>query len=216
MAKSNEKVKEQVKELFIPKPKFRVIPFKIVGVAPLVGNKFSTKALATMKEAMEAGGQGKSSRKREPKDFKAAYNESIHWSEQGWAGHPCAAFRNAMISACRTCGVVMTRAKLSAFVEEDGFDRDDGTPLIEIKTKKPKYAEHFVSNATGVCDLRPRPMWDAGWTATIRIRFDEEMLSPESVGNLLLRAGLQVGVGAGRPDSKNSNGMGWGLFEIAK
>jgi len=32
--------------------------------------------------------------------------------------------------------------------------------------------------------------------------------------NLLARAGLQVGIGEGRPDSKNSAGMGWGLFQI--
>jgi len=26
--------------------------------------------------------------------------------------------------------------------------------------------------------------------------------------------GLQVGIGEGRPDSKNSAGMGWGMFTI--
>jgi hypothetical protein len=28
------------------------------------------------------------------------------------------------------------------------------------------------------------------------------------------RVGAQVGIGEGRPDSKNSTGMGWGTFEI--
>jgi len=31
---------------------------------------------------------------------------------------------------------------------------------------------------------------------------------------LLARVGMQVGIGEGRPDSKNSAGMGWGLFEV--
>lgn len=32
--------------------------------------------------------------------------------------------------------------------------------------------------------------------------------------NLLSRAGLQVGIGEGRPDSKKSAGMGYGLFTV--
>jgi hypothetical protein len=30
-----------------------------------------------------------------------------------------------------------------------------------------------------------------------------------------LAFGMQVGIGEGQPDSKNSAGMGWGLFELA-
>jgi len=33
--------------------------------------------------------------------------------------------------------------------------------------------------------------------------------------NLLHRAGLQVGIMEGRPDSKDSCGCGWGTFKIA-
>jgi len=36
------------------------------------------------------------------------------------------------------------------------------------------------------------------------------------VTNLLARMGMQVGIGAGRPDSTDSAGMGWGTFRIAK
>jgi hypothetical protein len=32
--------------------------------------------------------------------------------------------------------------------------------------------------------------------------------------NLFLRAGLQVGIGEGRPNSPNSFGLGWGRFEV--
>ena len=33
--------------------------------------------------------------------------------------------------------------------------------------------------------------------------------------NLIARAGMQVGICEGRPDSSNSTGMGWGTFEIS-
>ena len=48
----------------------------------------------------------------------------------------------------------------------------------------------------------------------IRIRFDADMFSLTDITNLLMRVGLQVGIGAGRPFSKDSCGMGWGLFDI--
>ena len=36
----------------------------------------------------------------------------------------------------------------------------------------------------------------------------------QDVTNLLMRVGQQVGIGEGRPDSKNSAGMGWGTFNV--
>ena len=48
----------------------------------------------------------------------------------------------------------------------------------------------------------------------MRIRFDADMFSAADVANLMNRVGAQVGIGEGRPDSKNSAGMGWGLFSI--
>lgn len=40
------------------------------------------------------------------------------------------------------------------------------------------------------------------------------MFSHNDIVNLMMRVGQQVGIGEGRPDSKNSAGMGWGLFDI--
>jgi hypothetical protein len=48
----------------------------------------------------------------------------------------------------------------------------------------------------------------------LRIRFDMEQFSPDDVTNLLIRAGRQVGIGEGRPDSRDSNGLGYGLFDV--
>jgi len=56
-------------------------------------------------------------------------------------------------------------------------------------------------------------MWRK-WGATVRIRYDEDQFTAEDVVNLLLRAGQQVGIGEGRPYSKTSNGLGFGLFKI--
>jgi len=206
--------KAGAREITIAPPNFETAKFLITGISPYVQNKFSAKALEQMKNKQEAGSTGKKGAKREAKDFQAAYEGAIHKTKDGWVGIPAPAFRNAMISACRTVGFMMTRAKLSVFVEADGFDQNDGDPLVKIIKGKPRYTEMFVRNETGVADIRPRPMWDEGWQAYIRVRFDADQFTLEDVSNLLARAGLQVGIGEGRPSSPNSCGMGWGLFSL--
>ena len=204
-----------VEALTIAPPNLQVAEFRIIGVAPYVQNKFSAKAREMMRQKQEAGSVSSKGKKREAKDFQACYEGAMHISEDGWHGIPAPAFRNACVSACRMAGFKMTHAKLSVFVEPDGFDSDDATPLVKITKGKPSYSEMLVKNETGVADVRPRPMWKAGWEAVVRMRYDADQFTLEDVANLLLRAGMQVGVGEGRPDSRKSCGMGWGLFKLA-
>ncbi len=205
---------EKAATLTIQPPNMQVAVFRIRGVAPYVQNKFSAKAREQMREKHEAGSTAKKNTKREAKDFEQCYQGAIHKSSEGWIGLPAPAFRNAMISACRMCGFQMTRAKLAVFVLPDGFDETDGQPLVKFVKGEPVYHETYTRNETGVVDLRPRPMWHPGWEADVRVQFDADQFTLQDVANLLLRAGIQVGIGEGRPDSKKSAGMGWGLFEI--
>jgi hypothetical protein len=71
-------------------------------------------------------------------------------------------------------------------------------------------------NANKMPDLRIRAMWKKGWQAKLRIKYDAGMMSKNSVTALLTRAGAQVGVGEGRPDSSSSDGAGmnYGTFKI--
>ena len=203
-----------MKEITIAPPNIKIAEFRIRGVAPYVQNKFSQKAREMMHTKQAAGSTAKKGTKREAKDFQAAYEGAMHKAAEGWCGIPAPAFRNAMISACRVVGFQMTRAKLAIFVMADGFDADDGTPLVRITKGKPVYTELAVKNETGVCDLRPRPMWREGWEAVVRIKYDADMFTLADIANLLMRAGTQVGVGEGRPDSRKSCGIGWGIFDL--
>jgi hypothetical protein len=205
----------KTQEVQISPPNFEHLTIKILGTAPLVQNKFSEKAREQMKATQEAGSTARGKKTREPKDFQKGYEQASHVSREGWYGIPASAFRNAMVSACRIVGFQMTRAKLALFIDADGFDASEGTPLVKITKGKPHYAEHYVRNETGVVDLRPRPMWDEGWEASVTICFDADMFTKVDVANLIARAGVQVGVCEGRPDSKKSCGMGWGTFRPA-
>lgn len=196
----------------ISPPNMVVAKIKIVGTAPYVMNKMSSKNREAMMAAQQLGSQAKKGRKREPKDFNAVYEGAMHVSEQGWYGIPASSFRNAMISACKIVGFHMTRAKLAVFIKSDGIDDDDGTPLVKI-FGKPRRRDLAVKLANGSSDIIARPFFD-DWSAEIRVRWDADMFSATDVVNLLSRAGMQVGIGAGRPDSKASAGMGWGTFSV--
>lgn len=189
--------------------------FRIRGTAPFVQCKFSQKAKEKMMADMstpKAAKKGKTA--RDPRDYDRDFEQAQHKSTAGWLGIPCTAFRAAMIDACRTVNLVMTKAKMSVFVVADGFDADEGTPLVKIiSPKPPERTEMLVRNDNGSADIRIRPMWRE-WECDVTVDFDADMITPESVVNLLDRAGRQVGVGEGRPYSKNSVGQGWGTFQV--
>jgi hypothetical protein len=197
----------------ISPPKIRTAVIKIVGIAPYVQHKFSAKSRAKIEATHRAGSQSKSKKVREARNFDEEFEGAIHYSKEGWMGIPSPGIRAALISACRLVGFQMTKAKLSIFVVHDGIDAEDATPLTRINGK-PEPHMAYVRNDSGVVDLRCRPMWHE-WTADVKLRWDEDQFSAADVINLLSRAGLQVGIGEGRPDSKNSTGQGWGVFEVA-
>ena len=201
--------------LMITAPKMQTAKFRIIGSAPYVQNKFSAKARDQMRATQEGGSTSRGKKTREAKDFKAVCEAAKHISAEGWCGIPAPAFRNACIDACRMVGFQMTKAKCSVFILPDGFDADDGTPLVKITKGKPEYSELAVRNETGVCDIRPRPMWREGWEAVVTVQWDADQFTITDVANLMMRAGIQIGVGEGRPFSKKSCGMGWGLFQLA-
>jgi hypothetical protein len=201
-----------VENITISAPKFQKAEFVLIGIAPYVQLRFSEKALNAMKAKHKLGSQAKKGSKKEPRDFDEDYRQALHVSTEGWYGVPASSFRNAMISACKLVGFQMTKAKLAVFIEADGMDVVDGTPLVKIEGE-PEHVEHFTRNATGVVDIRVRGMWRE-WSIKLRVRFDSDLFSLKDISNLLSRVGLQVGIGEGRPDSKNSAGMGWGMFKI--
>lgn len=197
----------------IAPPKFQTAEFSVRGIAPLVIHRFSAKIKNQMKLKMETGKAASSKKNREAKNTDDTYNEARYISREGWDGFHAASVRNAMISACRLVGFKMTLAKLSVFVEADGVDKDEPQiPLIRI-IGNPIKQEDMARVETGQPYVTVRAAYH-DWKAKIRIRWDADQFTIADVSNLLSRVGLQVGIGEGRPDSKNSAGMGWGLFEL--
>ena len=207
------KKKEMAETITITPPNFQQVKLTLVGTAPLLQAKFSAKSKQAMMDKMAAGSTAKKGKKREARDFEEDFQQAQHISEEGWNGVPESAIRNACIDVCRMVGFHMTHARMSVFVEADGIDRDEGHPLVKLVAGKPEKTEMATRNATGVADIRVRPMWRK-WKLPVTIRFDADQFTANDVVNLVARAGEQVGIGEGRPFSKKSNGMGFGTFRI--
>lgn len=203
--------KPAARAITITPPNFETVEFLISGTAPYMQARFSEKARNQMKAKQMAGSTAKRGQ-REARDFEADYLAAMHTTKEGRYGIPAAAFRNAMIDACRMVGYPMTKAKCSIFILADDYDSGDGQPLVYL-TGEPEPTEMTVRNETGVADIRVRPTWNE-WTANLRVQFDADQFTREEVANLLHRAGVQIGVGEGRPFSKKSNGLGLGTFQI--
>lgn len=191
----------------------------IVGVTPLKILRFSQKSRDTMQKTQEAGTQAFSKKKRDPKDFKQGYEDAkyrctqkLNGKKVEWLGLNASGVRNGCIETCRMTGYVMTKAKMSIFCVEDGFDDFDSTPLCRIEGN-PEMTIDPVRNSSGVVDLRPRVMFKE-WRMTLKIRFDLGQFSPSDIIHLLIRVGQQNGLGEGRPNGTNGAGTGNGIFEL--
>lgn len=202
-------VKEQVR---IAPANIKTIRLKITGTAPYLQCRFPQKAIDKIKKKQLAGDQGGKRARHQPRDFESDYQGSMHRMGKNEFGIPAAAFRAAAISACRLVGYKMTIAKMSVFVVADGYDVLDRTPLVKINGA-PEKNEMMGRNRDGSCDIRVRAMWPM-WSAAVTVQFDADQFSSSDVFNLFDRVGKQVGIGEGRPDSKESAGLGFGLFKI--
>jgi len=215
MPTNKEAAPAATKTVTIKPPNFGRAEFAVIGVGPLVIHRFSAKTKNQMKEKMETGKAASSRKNREAKATDDLFEEARYRSAEGWDGFHAASIRNAMISACRLVNFKMTLAKLSIFVEPDGYDAaEPQVPLIRI-LGEPTKQEDMARVETGQPYVTVRAAYH-GWKARVHIRWDADQFTLDDITNLLARVGLQVGIGEGRPDSKNSAGMGWGLFEIER
>ena len=217
MAKKVEKKTTAKKNevVTITPPNFQRIKLVLEGTAPLMQARFSAKAMQAMMAKHAAGSTAKKGGKKEPRDFDDDFKQAMHVSTDGWIGVPAAAIRNACIDVCRMVGFKMTHARMSIFCEADGNDKVDGAPLVKLNAPEPERVDMATRNATGVADIRVRPMWRK-WKLPVVLRFDADQFTANDVVNLISRAGEQVGIGEGRPFSKSSNGLGYGTFRVVE
>lgn len=177
----------------------------IVGLTPLILNRWSEKA----KLQMSGKQQGKAQTKKPPKDPEADYQAARYLLPDGRDGMPSGAFKAAIVNACSHFDGV-TKVLTKQAVRVEGVGPDLLVPIVgEISMR-----EDMVRNATGVADIRYRPQfWP--WSTTLVITYVASALSESALISLLDAAGFG-GVGEWRPSAPKSASGSFGMFKVAR
>jgi hypothetical protein len=169
----------------------------LIGDSPLICHAWSEKA----KRAMLEKQMKKATPRKEAKDPKADYQESLYKMPGGKYGFPAAAFKSALVSACRFVeGIPMTVLRGAVHVIGE-MVQVDGAPAMR---------EDMVRVGMGTADIRFRGEFKK-WKAVLNVQFNARVLSPEQIANLFNTAGFGVGVGEWRPERNGS----YGRFHVA-
>lgn len=203
-AKARKKVATAKDEHVTVKPQ-RLATFEvsIVGTSPLVMHAWSEKAIGMMRRK-QAGERAKNREVRDTEAAEAECEAAAYRLHDGRYGIPARAVKSAVISAAdKDLGLPKTHVRKGMFIHADEGE------LIAIETVGPKMREDMVRVGQGSSDLRYRPMFEK-WRATLRVEIDQDIITPQSVVNLLNRAGFGVGICENRPEK----GGDWGRFAV--
>ncbi len=221
MAKAATKIVEDAiteQVCAIEAPDMRVIEIPIEGTAALMMNRFSSKMKDKLLAEHVAGSAAKQKGKAKPaKDVMALFQNARYTctppGSRPWDGIPCSSIRNALVRCCSIVGFHMTAAKQSIFILAEGADDLEKLPLVKIISDPPEVDERIVRNANKQPDVRIRPRYNE-WRMNIRVRYDASIFTAKDIVNLMMRAGIQNGLGEGRPFSKLSTGIDLGTFRV--
>lgn len=209
----------------IAMPQIAEFDLKVIGTSPLIVHAWSEKAKKEMLDKqMKHPNAGK-----QPKNPVRDYLDSMYWLTEvngeyrqtlspqintvdmmepnkkvkdlvakGTFGFPAIGFKAAAITAVTTVDGMTKVAARQAFHINAEF--------IKIESEKPpEMREDMVRVGMGTSDLRYRGEF-RHWTATLKIRHNQDALSVNQIVNLFTLAGFGVGVGEWRPEKDGQNG----------
>lgn len=186
-----------VVSIALPSLMIKTMELTLIGDAPLISHRWSEKAKQQMRDK-----QGKKAQmKKEAKNPEELFRESLWLHPDGGYGLPSLMFKMAAVNACgHVSGITKTMARGAFHVAGE---------LIKVEGE-PRMREDFVRNQTGVADIRYRGEFPE-WRATLRVRFNSNVISEEQIANLFNTAGFACGVGDWRPERDGS----FGMFHVA-
>lgn len=174
----------------------------ILGVTPLLVNRFSEKA----KRQLLNAAQGKQTPKV-PKDPEAEFKACLYEIEDGVYGFPADAFKQATVGAARFYGKAVSMTGLKQFVFMHGVPSADRA-LVPIEGE-PTMREDVVRVGRGGTELRYRPSFFP-WRCDLKVTFFSSVITQESVLSLIDAGGLAVGIGDWRPERDGT----FGTFQV--
>jgi hypothetical protein len=184
-------------EIVIPQLRIREMDITLIGDSPLICHNWSDKAKKMMLDKQMKKAVAAKDAKNPEQDF----HESLYHLPGGRYGFPVVGFKSAAVDACSHV------ANLTKVISRGAFHIKGEMAVIE---GTPEMREDMVRVGMGTADLRYRGEFKE-WRTTIRVRFNESVISPEQIINLFNTAGFALGVGEWRPQKDGS----YGMFHVA-
>ena len=179
-----------------------VLTTRIKGISALIEHKWSEKAIKMM-EDKHAGVKVKNRDVRIPEQ---EFKDAAYVCEDGRFGFPSGGLKKCMINAAhKDIGLEKTLLKKSLFILPD----DTVNNLCAFESDEPLMRQDIVKVGMGSTDLRYRPEF-RNWSMIVRIEFDSQSLTLNTILSLVQRAGYGVGLGEMRPEK----GGEYGRFEV--
>ena len=181
----------------LPKLDIQTIDIVVGGDTPLICHRWSEKA---KKEILD-----KQMKKAKPgkraKDPEEDFEDSLYKMPDGGYGFPVIAFKDAAVTSCTSVAGITKVAARQAF--RVGNTTDSGE-LVRINGPV-EMREDMVRVGMGTADIRYRGQFPHWW-ATVRVRFNANVLSAEQIMNLFNTAGFGVGIGEWRMERDGQSG----------
>jgi len=187
--------------ILIPPVNKQIMKLTVRGTSPLIMHKWSEKAKKQMRD--KHAGKAAAHKGRKKRDPKKEFEEATYRLGKGY-GFPAVAFKNAAVTAISgLAGVTKVLTRQAFHIAGEGSEQ-----LVRLNTKAPIMREDMVRVGMGAADLRYRPEF-VEWEATLEIRLNMDIFSPEQIVNIFQHAGFGVGIGEWRPEKNGA----YGTFE---
>jgi hypothetical protein len=199
MAVKKKAVTAELKQMEI-----QIVQIKINGTSPLIMHRWDEKA---KKEMLNK--QMKLTQSKSPKDPEAQYEASVYKLDDGRLAFPADAFKQSAIRGGKYLGLVMTDLRAAFFVEGEYSEKEDRL-LVPIGGELSMREDMVKLSGPGnVADIRYRGQVK-GWSATLMVSYNPNLVSFDQLCNMFNQAGYGVGLGEWRPERDGT----FGRFEV--
>lgn len=181
------------KTINVDPPNLKSIVVTIKGVTPLL----TDNGEAAVEKLVEQQRGPKQKGPKVARDAEADFKASRYFMADGKDGFPGRGVKRSLKDAAIRNGAGIG-TQVSAQIQIDA-------ELIEIDSKEPIMATHYVRHGGRVADLAYRAQFTA-WKMNIPTTYNAGVIALEQVISLFQLAGFSIGIGAWRPEKNGTFG----------
>ena len=187
------------KQVTIPEPKIKYVNIKIQGVTPLLQEKMDPRVAELYDKKKAKKLYDEDTRSEEEK-----VGDKIHYTPDGNIGYPSAGILRGMLDVAPRINGPRAAPFKTEIRQAVGFLED----VIPLDYEKQDTATHIgiTSGRTRAPRLIIRPQFH-NWSATLKICYNEDIISLEQLINLINWAGFHCGLGGFRRSCNGNFGQ---------